>query len=147
MNNGNAYLSNTPNFLGMLFNSNINKTQFLTLIGGTDGSNAEITTNPEFPISVRYAMSDGSQPAITEAQSVGAANPTYFGLSQDVNVIQIFQEDVTVSKVETTSLEVPKLKKSYLIAKKLKITFYKIITYLPRMFNGSWKKRKVEADN
>lgn len=99
MNTGNAYLSNTPNFLGMLFNSNINKTQFLTLIGGTDGSNAEITTNPEFPISVKYAMSDGSQPAITEAQSVGAANPTYFGLSQDVNVIQIFQEDVTVSRL------------------------------------------------
>ena len=60
---------------------------------------------------------------------------------------EISKEDVTVSKVETTSLEVPKLKKSYLIAKKLKITFYKIITYLPRMFNGSWKKRKVETDN
>lgn len=99
MNNGNAYLTNTPNFLGMLFNSNINKTQFLTLIGGVDGTNAEITSNPEFPISVRYAMSDGSQPSITEAQSVGAANPTYFGLAQDVNVIQIFQEDVTVSRL------------------------------------------------
>ena len=60
---------------------------------------------------------------------------------------EISKEDVTVSKVETTLLEVPKLKKSYLIAKKLKITFYKIITYLPRMFNGSWKKRKVETDN
>ena len=60
---------------------------------------------------------------------------------------EISKEDVTVSKVETTSLEVPKLKKSYLIAKKLKITFYKIITYLPRMFNGSWNKRKVETDN
>ena len=60
---------------------------------------------------------------------------------------EISKEDVTVSKVETASLEVPKLKKSYLIAKKLKITFYKIITYLPRMFNGSWKKRKVETDN
>lgn len=60
---------------------------------------------------------------------------------------EISKEDVTVAKVETTSLEVPKLKKSYLIAKKLKITFYKIITYLPRMFNGSWKKRKVETDN
>ena len=96
---GNAYLSNTPNFLGMLFNSNINKTQFLTLIGGVDGTNAEITTNPEFPISVKYAMSDGKQPAITEEAAVGAGNPTYFGLSQDVNVIQIFQEDVTVSRL------------------------------------------------
>lgn len=99
MNNGAALLTNTPNFLGMLFNSNINKTQFLTLIGGTDGANALITTNPEFPISVRYAMSDGSQPAISENDSMGSANPTYFGLSQDKNVIQIFQEDVSISRL------------------------------------------------
>lgn len=96
---GNAYLTNTPNFLGMLFNSNIHKTQFLSLIGGTEGANALITTNPEFPVSVRYASADGSQPAITEAAAVGAASPTYFGLSQDSNVIQIFQEDITVSRL------------------------------------------------
>lgn len=99
MSAGYASLVNTPNFLGMLFNSNINKTQFLSLIGGTDGGNAVITTNPEFPISVRYALDNPAQPAITEAASVGAASPTYFGLSQDVNVIQIFQEDVTVSRL------------------------------------------------
>ena len=99
MNNGVALLTNTPNFLGMLFNSNINKTQFLTLIGGTDGANALITTNPEFPISVRYAMSDGSQPSISESASMGEANPTYFGLSQDKNVVQIFQEDVSISRL------------------------------------------------
>lgn len=99
MANGYAGLVNTPNFLGMLFNSNVNKTQFLTLIGGTDGANAMITANPEFPISVRYALDNPSQPAITEADSVGAAAPTYFGLAQDVNVIQIFQEDVTVSRL------------------------------------------------
>ena len=70
MNNGSALLTNTPNFLGMLFNSNINKTQFLTLIGGTDGANAKITTNPEFPITVTYAIGDGSQPAITEPAAI-----------------------------------------------------------------------------
>lgn len=99
MNNGVALLTNTPNFLGMLFNSNINKTQFLTLIGGTDGANAEITTNPEFPISVNYAMANGSQPAISENDSMGQANPTYFGLAQTKNVIQIFQEDVSISRL------------------------------------------------
>lgn len=101
---GYASLVNTPNFLGMLFNSNINKTQFLSLIGGTDGANALITSNPEFPISVRYALDNPSQPAITEAASVGSATPTYFGLSQDVNVIQIFQEDVTVSRLRERSM-------------------------------------------
>ena len=99
MNNGNALLTNTPNFLGMLFNSNVKKTQFLTAIGGTDGANALITTNPEFPLSVNYSLSDPSQPAISENASVGAINPTYFGLTQGKNVIQIFTEDVVVSNL------------------------------------------------
>ena len=99
MNNGNALLTNTPNFLGMLFNSNVKKTQFLTAIGGTDGANAEITTNPEFPLSVNYSLTDPSQPAISENASVGAINPTYIGLSQGKNVIQIFTEDVVVSNL------------------------------------------------
>jgi len=98
MNEGIAYLNNTPNFLGMLFNSNVRKTQFLSLIGGTDGANALITSNPEFPISVEYAIGNPSQPAISEADSVGVATPTYFGLTQAKNVIQIFQEDLTVSR-------------------------------------------------
>ena len=96
---GNSLLSNTPNFLGMLFNSNIRKTQFLTAIGGTDGANALITSNPEFPLSVDYSMKDPAQPAISENDSVGAINPTYFGLTQGKNVIQIFTEDVVVSNL------------------------------------------------
>lgn len=95
---GQALFPNTPNFLGMLFNSAIHKTQFLTLIGGTEGGNALITTNPEYPISVEYAIGTPTQPAITEAGAVGAGTPTYFGLTQTTNVIQIFQEDITVSR-------------------------------------------------
>lgn len=53
----------------------------------------------------------------------------------------IAKEEVTVAKVETVALEVPRLKKSYLIAKKLKIAFYKIITYIPKAFSGEWKKK------
>lgn len=104
MNSGNALLSNTPNFLGMLFNSNINKTQFLTAIGGTDGTNALITTNPEFPLSVDYAIGNPSQPSITENDSIGAINPTYFGLTQGTNVIQIFTEDVVVSNLRERAM-------------------------------------------
>lgn len=96
---GNALLTNTPNFLGMLFNSNVRKTQFLTAIGGTDGANALITSNPEFPLSVDYAIADPTQPAITENESIGAIKPTYFGLNQGTNVIQIFTEDVVVSNL------------------------------------------------
>ena len=99
MPSGQALLTNTPNFLGMLFNSNVRKTQFLTAIGGTDGANALITTNPEFPLSVEYAITDPAQPAISENASIGALAPTYFGLSQGTNVIQIFTEDVVVSNL------------------------------------------------
>lgn len=99
MNNGNALLTNTPNFLGMLFNSNVRKTQFLTAIGGTDGTNALITTNPEFSLSVDYAIANPVQPEISENESIGAINPTYFGLTQGTNVIQIFTEDVVVSNL------------------------------------------------
>ena len=96
---GNALLTNTPNFLGMLFNSNVRKTQFLSAIGGTEGANALITTNPEFPLSVEYSITAPAQPAVSENDSVGAIKPTYFGLSQGTNVIQIFTEDVVVSNL------------------------------------------------
>ena len=56
----------------------------------------------------------------------------------------ISKEEVTVAKVETTAIEVPKLKKSYILAKKAKITFYKIVTFLPKVFNGEFKKKVKE---
>lgn len=34
-----------------------------------------------------------------------------------------------------------KLRKSYLISKKIRITIYKIITYLPRLVSGNFKRR------
>ena len=60
---------------------------------------------------------------------------------------EISKEDVTVAKIETTDIDVPRLKKSYLIAKKLKIAFYKIITYIPKVFKGEWKKKTVNSEN
>lgn len=60
---------------------------------------------------------------------------------------EISKEDVTISKIETTDIDVPRLKKSYLIAKKLKIAFYKIITYIPKVFKGEWKKKTAKAEN
>ena len=59
---------------------------------------------------------------------------------------EITKEELTVAKVENTSLEVPRLKRSYLIAKKLKIAFYKIITFIPKAFSGEWKRKVKETD-
>ena len=56
----------------------------------------------------------------------------------------IGKEEVTVAKVESVSMEVPRLKKSYIIAKKIKITFYKVITFLPKLINGDWKRKVKE---
>ena len=56
----------------------------------------------------------------------------------------ISKEEVTVSKVETTALEVPRLKKSYLIAKKIRIALYKMITAIPKVFSGELKKKTAK---
>lgn len=57
----------------------------------------------------------------------------------------ISKEEVTLTKTETVALEVPRLKKSYLIAKKIKIAFYRIITTIPKAFAGDWKKKAKET--
>ena len=56
----------------------------------------------------------------------------------------IAKEEVTIVKLENTAMEVPKLRKSYLIAKKIKLAFYKTITFLSRTFTGEWKKKKAK---
>ncbi|MBQ9313467.1 MAG: hypothetical protein IJ220_00450 [Clostridia bacterium] len=60
---------------------------------------------------------------------------------------EICKEEITIAKVEPTDIDVPRLKKSYLVAKKIKLTFYKVITYLPRLFKGQWKKKTAKAEN
>ena len=45
--------------------------------------------------------------------------------------------------LEEIKKEVPKLKKSYFIMKKIKISFYKAITFLSRAFSGNLKKGTV----
>lgn len=58
--------------------------------------------------------------------------------------MEISKEEVTISKIEPTAIEVPRLKKSYLIAKKMKIAFYKTIMFLSKTFTGEWKKKIKE---
>ena len=96
---GAALVPNTPNFLGQLFQTDQMRTQFLSLAGGTDGANAEIATAIEFPISVNYAIGEGSQPAISETLAMGAAAPKHYVKTQNTNVVQIFQDDVAISEM------------------------------------------------
>lgn len=94
-----ALTNNTPNFLGALFQTDQAKTQFLTLIGGTDGMNSEVASAIEFPISVNFELGEAAQPAISEQASMGAANPEIVTKTQNTNVIQIFQKDISISKM------------------------------------------------
>ena len=40
-----------------------------------------------------------------------------------------------------------KLRKSYLISKKIRITIYKIITYLPRLVSGNYRRKATNEEN
>lgn len=49
----------------------------------------------------------------------------------------------TLARVEPVVMEVPRLKKSYLIMKKIKISFYKAITFLSRTFSAENARNKA----
>lgn len=96
----NTLLTNSPNYLGMLYNSDPRKTTFLQVIGGLGAS---YTTNPEFPTSVEYEIGNPSQPAISENDSLTFGTPTTYVKSQYKNVTQIFQEFATISRRRTSA--------------------------------------------
>lgn len=56
----------------------------------------------------------------------------------------IEKAETIVTKVETVAIDVPRLRKSYIIAKKIKIGFYKVITFLPKFLNGDFKRKVKE---
>lgn len=55
----------------------------------------------------------------------------------------ISKEEVTIAKVDSTAIQVPRLKRSYFVMKKLKIAFYRTVTFLSKTFTGEWKKKKA----
>ncbi len=55
------------------------------------------------------------------------------------------QTDLLVLEEETSSIGTArKLRKSYLWSKKLRLAVYKIITYLPKLISGNYKKKTTE---
>lgn len=56
-------------------------------------------------------------------------------------------EELALVVKEDTSIETPrKLRKTYLWSKKIRLAVYKIITYLPKIISGNYK-RKVNNDS
>lgn len=88
-----AMSGNTPNFSGMLFNKGNTKTPFSTMIG----AHRKFTNHTEFVTGQEYETAEGSQPEISEAESLTAPDASVLKREQKTNVTQIFQESVGIS--------------------------------------------------
>ena len=88
-----AMSGNTPNFSGMLFNKGNAKTPFSTMIG----AHRKFTNHTEFVTGQEYETAEGSQPNISEAESLTAPDASVLKREQKTNVTQIFQESVGIS--------------------------------------------------
>lgn len=88
-----AMSGNTPDFSGMLFNKGNTKTPFSTMIG----AHRKFTNHTEFVTGQEYETAEGSQPNISEAESLTAPDASVLKREQKTNVTQIFQESVGIS--------------------------------------------------
>lgn len=82
-----------PNFSGMLFAKGNTRTPFSTIIG----ARPLLTDHVEFTCGQYYNVATGSQPAISETDSLTAPTATSVTRDQMTNVTQIFQESVHVA--------------------------------------------------
>ena len=92
---------NLPNYTGELFTSDMINTPFLSAIGGMTGGMQ--TTNFEFATDSQYDQETAAQPAITETASLTAPTAISYVRSQNKNVTQIFQEQVSISYVRLSN--------------------------------------------
>jgi hypothetical protein len=97
---GQGTLWNLPNFAGQLFTPSHVQTPFLDMIAqmGT-------VSQPEFAMSSRYDQEAASQPGITETASLTAPTATGFVRTNEKNVAQIFQEQVSVSYAKLSAAD------------------------------------------
>ena len=86
---------NLPNYLGQIFTASFLQTPVLSMSGGLNG--VKQVDNFEFPVDQTYDHEAASQPAITETASLTAPTAISYVRSQDKNVCQIFQEQVSLS--------------------------------------------------
>jgi len=88
------------NYSGMLFNKGNTRTPFSTVIGGK----RKVTNHVEFVTGQEYQTEGGSQPNISEKQSLTAPDATYITRAQKTNVTQIFHESVYISYAKQSNM-------------------------------------------
>lgn len=95
--NAAATIWNCPNYTGELYMIGANQTPFLNMVGGLQGGNIRTISDFQFALAQPWALEAASQPAITETASLTAPTPWTYVRTQDVNTVQIFQRQVSVS--------------------------------------------------
>lgn len=98
-----ATVWNCPNYVGELFTIGQNSTPFLNAVGGIQGG-LNLVGSWEFPLNQNDEMEAADQPAITETASLTAPTPVTYVRSQDTNVCQIFQKQVSVSYAKQSNI-------------------------------------------
>ena len=88
------------NYSGMLFNKGNTLTPFSTMIA----NRARNTNHVEFTTGLEFTSEGGTQPAITETDSLTAPDPTYITRAQKTNVTQIFHESVAISYAKESNM-------------------------------------------
>jgi len=93
---------NCPNYTGELFMIGANQTPFLNMIGGLQGGAIRTVRDFQFPLAQPWALEAASQPSIHETASLTAPTPWTYVREQDVNTVQIFHRQVSVSYVKAS---------------------------------------------
>lgn len=91
---------NCPNYTGELYLIGANQTPFLNMIGGLQGGRVRTVRDFQFPLAQPWALESAAQPQITETTSLTAPTPWTYVRGQDVNTVQIFQRQVSLSYVK-----------------------------------------------
>lgn len=88
------------NYSGMLFNKGNTRCPLSSIIGGR----AKTTNHVEFVTGQEYTTDGGTQPAISETDSLTAPDATVVTRTQETNVTQIFQESVGISYAKQSNM-------------------------------------------
>ena len=88
------------NYSGMLFNKGNILTPFSSMIG----ARPKVTNSVEFVTGQEYQSGDGSQPNISETDSLTAPNASVVKRTQKTNVTQIFQYAVGISYAKQSNM-------------------------------------------
>jgi hypothetical protein len=85
--------SDTVNYRGVLYLYGKSKAPFLNAIG----ARTKRTSGWTFPVAAPWTLSAGAQTTQSEDTAASAGNPTTIAVGQDVNVLQIMKEDISVT--------------------------------------------------